>query len=175
MPFGKASLGAGKVVAEDQFGMSDFNHRGLMVEFNLATDADFPFCWRLYRDLMQLPLRSAAGGGERQSRTEFRNTFLCNHALVLMIDGRRAGWLELEEDDTAIHMHQLHLSAPFQGQGIGSNVIDQITVIAAEKSKAVRLEVLKKNTGAIRLYKRLGFRVMRADTQKYFMSKCKPD
>ena len=163
------------MAATNQFGISGFNHVGLMVEVNAATDADFPFCWRLYRDFMQLPVKSGSGESDRQFKERFKKTFLCNHALVLLIDGKRAGWLELEEDDAAIHMHQLHLVAAYRGRGIGSNIIDQISVIAADKSKLIRLEVLKKNTGALRLYKRLGFRVVRADTQKYFMSTSKPD
>lgn len=163
------------MVVTNQFGIAGFNHVGQMVEINTATDADFPFCWHLYRDFMQFPLTPDTGQSDRQFKARFKKTFLSNHAFVLMIDGKRAGWIELEEDDTAIHMHQLHLVVACQGQGIGSNIIDQISVIAADKSKSVKLEVLKKNKGALRLYKRLGFRVLRSDTQKYFMSTSKPD
>ncbi len=153
-----------------QYGISDFNHVGLMVEFKAATRSDFPFCWNLYQDFMQPLARSNSTQSDRQYKARMRKSFFSNHAAILIINGKRAGWLELEEDDEAVHMHQLHLLPEYQRLGIASNIIDQIFVIAADKSKCVKLEVLKKNKDAYRLYKRLGFRVVMADTQKYFMS-----
>jgi len=163
------------VAAKNQYGISGFNHVGLTIEIKAASESDFPFCWNLYRDFMQPLANSSPMQSDRQDKARIKSSFFSNHAAILIVDGKRAGWLELEEDDAAIHLHQLHIVVGCQGRGIGSNIIDQIFVIAADKSKSVRLEVLRKNTGAVRLYKRLGFRILRADTRKYFMSTTKPD
>lgn len=60
----------------------------------------------------------------------------------------------------------------FQGTGIGTEVLKYITLIAKEKNKDVFLYVFANNQGAINLYHRNGYKIVKniADS-RYIMSK----
>lgn len=100
-----------------------------------------------------------------------RESFAANHVDMILIDGKCGGWVEVEETHNALHLHHLYLIRERRGLGIGSAIINRVLAVAHQMSKPVKLEVMKKNKDAYRLYKHLGFGTDGRDEQKVYMSR----
>lgn len=77
---------------------------------------------------------------------------------IVTSDGKPIGKFFIS-DDEEIHMIELGLLPEYRNRGIGSRLIRGLLQSAADRGKAVTLEVARFNMGAIRLYERLGFSV----------------
>ncbi|KGF68173.1 hypothetical protein LL06_18045 [Hoeflea sp. BAL378] len=88
--------------------------------------------------------------------------------LVAEWDGVLAGWGCCEKADDFIT--DLWVHPDFQGRGIGTALLKEIEAqVRARGYFAVRLDTHARNTGAIRLYKRMGYRV-----KAYFVTYSEP-
>ena len=88
---------------------------------------------------------------------------------IIMVDGEPAGILAALAHNNFMQLEKLYLYPQFQGCGIGSHVVREPMQIAVSSSKPVRLRVLAVNTGARRMYERLGFVVYRTTAERIFM------
>lgn len=77
----------------------------------------------------------------------------------ILADGRHAGYFRFCPDGDRMELDDLYVFPEFQGRGIGTAVIKKC---CGEAELPVTLYVFAKNTGAIALYKRLGFRVTKS-------------
>ena len=73
----------------------------------------------------------------------------------ILVDGELAGFYALHREDGEWELDDLYLYPRFQGQGIGTAVLRR--VIADTAPDGLFLYVFVKNTGAVRLYERMGF------------------
>ena len=71
-------------------------------------------------------------------------------------DGELAGFCALHEAEGKWEADNLFLLPPFRGQGIGTAVLKRCM---AQAETGLFLYTFRENTGAVRLYERLGFRV----------------
>ena len=71
-------------------------------------------------------------------------------------DGELCGFYCLSPVGDRAELDSLFVLPPFQGQGIGTAILNEIT---GSLSCPLFLYVFRSNTGAIRLYQRLGFRI----------------
>ena len=96
-----------------------------------------------------------------------------NFLTTYMIQCERVyiGTVEIKEEEDRIFICSLYILPGYQGKGIGSGIIAKYVKKAAEAKKGVELEVLKLNVNAIRLYDRLGFKIVGGDDSKFFMFK----
>lgn len=78
-----------------------------------------------------------------------------------------AGW---EEKEDHLWVKEVFLQPQYQGQGIGSQVVRDMLTKGRAKAKGVRLQALKENHGAKKLYERLGFTVDEATDTHWKMS-----
>ena len=74
----------------------------------------------------------------------------------ILCDGVHAGYYRLVLDDDGWELDDLYIFPEFQNRGIGTAVIRQCCT-----QGPVTLYVFTKNTGALALYRRLGFREIR--------------
>ncbi|MCZ2108222.1 MAG: GNAT family N-acetyltransferase [Dehalococcoidia bacterium] len=72
---------------------------------------------------------------------------------AVLCDGRLAGFIDVSDDGGEVELENIEVAAAFRRQGIGSGLIRGLQ----GRGRAVRLQVLKLNPGARRLYDRLGF------------------
>ena len=72
--------------------------------------------------------------------------------------------------DGDFFLAQLFIHRPHQGQGIGTEVMRQLIAEAAHAGQAVCLDVVKINP-ALRLYQRLGFRIVGQEETKFYMKR----
>lgn len=74
----------------------------------------------------------------------------------ILCDGETAGWIRACDHGEKLELDDLFILEPFQNRGIGSAVLRKYLT---ESEKPVFLYVFTRNTGALRLYERLGFHV----------------
>lgn len=73
----------------------------------------------------------------------------------ILCDGLLAGYFHLyKNEDGRPELDDVYILEPFRGKGIGTEVLKEIL---ANVDEDVMLYVFEKNTGAIRLYERMGF------------------
>lgn len=80
-------------------------------------------------------------------------------------DGRKAGFYRFCPADGMMEIDDLYIFPEFHSQGIGTAVIEKC---CAETGTPVMLYVFTRNTKAVSLYRRLGFRI----TQTIGQSRC---
>jgi ribosomal protein S18 acetylase RimI-like enzyme len=151
----------------------------MTVTLRPESGADGPFLHDLIRatiaaelgaDAWPEPMRSHLVGiqcaGRRQS---VRASHPDGQSHILLADGQPAGWLFTAHLPTEIRLVEIMVLASHRGQGIGSAAISGIIDDARRERKPVRLTVNVTNTGATRLYERLGFRRTGGDAVQSIM------
>jgi len=142
------------------------------ITFRLAQTGDFEFCQRLYLEAMGWIIERLQLDIKRQYES-FANQWEPGEVRVIVVAGEDAGWLQTTPADDAIFLGQLYLAKSFQGQGIGSYVVQFLIDEARPDRKAITLGVVKINP-ARQLYERLGFRATHEDQYKVYMRR-EPD
>lgn len=85
---------------------------------------------------------------------------------IILRDNAPLGRMLVARDEAEIVLVDIALLPEYRGAGIGSALLQQLLVEAAETHKRVRLQVFKMNP-ALRLYERLGFAIS-ADQSMYW-------
>ncbi len=76
---------------------------------------------------------------------------------VIVAEGRPAGYLEVEDRPTQVHVANIVLLPKLQGQGLGTRILQDVIADATARHLPVHLQVMKGNP-ARELYERLGFK-----------------
>ncbi|MGN6570661.1 MAG: GNAT family N-acetyltransferase [Pseudolabrys sp.] len=102
-------------------------------------------------------------------RAAFANAFgRLDHSIVVC-NGAEAGYVAIDHRPDAEYLQWLLLMPAFQGRGLGSAIVSDLIAAAHGAGKPVQLRVLPINTGAQRLYARLGFAVTHTDEPFLYM------
>jgi GNAT superfamily N-acetyltransferase len=139
----------------------------MQVTFRPAVPEDFDYCARLYfagreRAIQESNLDMAALVADLRQRWE------ATQVRIITLDAADIGWLQSTLKDDALFIVQFFIDPPFQGRGIGTEVLRRIIDEGRELDKAVTLGVVKTNP-ALRLYERHGFQTTHEDERKFYM------
>ena len=85
----------------------------------------------------------------------------CGKVHAIYKDGQLAGFYWTEHREDTLHLHGLILKPEFRGQGIGTTVLNRLSDDCHGRLDRIELGVYQDNAGAIRLYKRMGFEIIR--------------
>ncbi len=77
---------------------------------------------------------------------------------ILLVERRKAGLLHVVRNATDMYLANIQIHPEFQNRGLGSLVVRGVMDEARGRGQPLRLQVLKVNAAARRLYERLGFR-----------------
>ena len=130
-----------------------------------ATAKDFPICLGIRNEAMREYIEQIRGWDENYEERRFRGHFHPDKTRVILSDDRVIGFLAVREEDGALYIAQMYLVPEHRGQGIGTALMRELLA----EGRPVVLKVTKLNTGARRLYERLGFRVKSEDVDSFRM------
>jgi ribosomal protein S18 acetylase RimI-like enzyme len=86
----------------------------------------------------------------------------------IIIDGQVVGGIWIDEHDEYRQVKEIQIHPTFQGQGIGTRVMQDVIDRTQQMDKNLMLKVLHENH-ALALYKRLGFVVVDDTGVQYVM------
>jgi ribosomal protein S18 acetylase RimI-like enzyme len=145
-----------------------------------SPQGDEPFLRRLIVETVSLelgaaawpePMRSQLLGIQYAARRKSRMNFPDAVSHIIQAYGVDAGWAVVAVTARHVHLVEIMILPELRGKGIGTAVLAEVAGNAAVANKPVRLEVNPVNHSAIRLYERLGFRIVGQDDTHYTMEK----
>lgn len=131
--------------------------------FRAARDTDRDFLFALYKTTMRELVVATWGWDEAWQREDFHRRFDSYRVRVVERQGLPIGAVFLEWLPKSIYIHEIQLLPPYQGMGIGSELIRTLLTEASDHGLSVSLSVVKANGKAQQLYARLGFKVTGTD------------
>jgi len=108
------------------------------------------------------------GWDEAAQLKYFEEDFVLPNFKEVWLDDRAIGYLEAYENNELINITEIHIVPDAQGKGIGSRIISGVVLEAKERGKKVMLGCFKENDGAVRVYQRLGFKIV-DETEAHFV------
>jgi ribosomal protein S18 acetylase RimI-like enzyme len=140
-----------------------------MISLRPATPADFDRLYEIHRAASQEMVAKTWGKwDESWQRDYFRDHFDCTKRQVIELDGQSIGLLDVVIHFDHVFLAAIEIAPEYHGQGIGTALIESSSTKAAALDLPVRLQVLKVNERARRLYERLGF-VQTCETKTHFL------
>jgi ribosomal protein S18 acetylase RimI-like enzyme len=121
-----------------------------------------------YRDLFDATF---GGWDEGKHSRQFAECWQRGSILLIKAAGSQVGMIQVFDSEDALQIGELQIHPEHQNRGVGSRLLEEVRTGAHRRGKAVRLSVGKKNDGAFRLYRRLGFRLdYETDTHFHLVS-----
>jgi GNAT superfamily N-acetyltransferase len=114
------------------------------------------------------------GWDDREQQALFDESFAPELYEVIQVDGEDAGVLALETNEVEIWLGLIEIQPRFQGQGVGTSIVEWVLQRCAEANKPVALRVLRVNRSARLLYERLGFVADREDDVRVYLRAAPP-
>jgi ribosomal protein S18 acetylase RimI-like enzyme len=124
-----------------------------------ATGEDFAFAESIYIEAMRSLMEPLVKWNEVERRAALRRSFKAADAIIIVVEGRDIGWMQVSERDTDYNLAQLQLVEAHRCKGIGTRLIRDLLERAKREARTVSLSVVRTNR-AIGLYRRLGFRII---------------
>lgn len=118
----------------------------------------------LYDDLNRLKRYD-----EVKVRERFRNTFDPVHTWIIEVEGALVGCVALKPKSEEMLLEHFYIHPDYQGQQIGTQVLNMLLKRDEVRGKRVTLNVLQ-GSPARRLYERFGFVLDSEDEVDVFMS-----
>lgn len=128
-----------------------------VIDFRPATADDFAFFFQLHKDTLGPYVDQVWGWRDEEQLTYLQRTIDYAATRVIVVDGVDAGRLKVERRQQHIYIGLIEIAPSHQGRGIGGQIVRGVRDTAFAEGKSVCLNVLRVNTGAYRLYRRLGF------------------
>lgn len=144
-----------------------------MLTYRPAVEDDFAFLWHLHSYELRPHIENTQTElpwiwDEAGQRQVLRALFEPACTLVILVKGHPAGALQVYQERHRLVLDYIAIASRYQGCGLGTTVLKHLQQHAHHLNLPVELQVLKDNP-AVRLYRRLGFEVMRLTTCTYWM------
>ena len=134
-----------------------------------ATADDFAFFFRLHKDTLGPYVDQVWGWDDEDQRAYLQRTIDYDATQVIVVDGVDAGRLKVDRRPGEIYLALIEIAPSHQGRGIGGQIVRGVVNEAFADGNRVCLNVLRVNTGAYRLYLRLGFTEVAASDIRFEM------
>jgi ribosomal protein S18 acetylase RimI-like enzyme len=151
--------------------------------FRRMTDADLPFCARLYASTRADELAAVPWSADekaafldmqfRAQHLHYRQHFADADWLVILRAGEPAGRLYLRDLTDDLHIIDIALLPHHRRLGLGGALMQDLLDEAAAGAKGVTIHV-EKNNPAMGLYRRLGFALVEDQGVYDFMRSIRP-
>lgn len=138
------------------------------ISLRAASDDDSRFFYETKRAALGDYVSRTWGWEEEFQREYHRTHYRPEITSIITLDGRDIGCLTVRQEPVYILLESIYLLPQYQNRGIGGQIIEGLLRFAAAVNRPVRLHVLKINP-AVRLYKRLDFRIIGETGHHYVM------
>ena len=133
----------------------------------IADDAEFAY--RTTRDTMREYVLATWGAwNEEEVRQRSSENIAAGLTQIIELGHTAIGIHVVEREPDAIRLLQIFILPEYQRRGIGSHLIERLLAEARSARLPLRLRVLRVNP-ACALYQRMGFNVVEATPERYFM------
>ena len=109
----------------------------------------------VYKDLFE---QTWGGWDEERHQRHFSACWERGDIQIVEVANSPVGMLQMFETDNNIEIDEIQISLARQGHGLGAKILSDIIKKAQKVSKNVVLSTGLKNSGALKLYKNLGFK-----------------
>ena len=118
---------------------------------------------------MKAYIQATWGWEESWQRDYFQAKWEPSKRNIIQVEGQDAGVLVIEHREVEYYLGLIEILPEFQGQGVGTAVIQDFIAAAQAQNLPATLHVLKSNEPARQLYERLGFTLIAEEKHKYKM------
>ena len=139
--------------------------------YRLATNDDYDFLYALHVVAMRAYVEPLWGWEETWQQEYFARKFDPRRYQIIQVEGQDAGVVVVELRENKFYIALIELLPDFQGRGIGTAVISELSIQAQANNLPMMLHVLKSNDPARRLYEKLGFVVVGEEEHRFKMVK----
>lgn len=139
------------------------------MELVKATPSDVAYLYQVFKAAMQPYIDSDRGHAwdEARERRQFEQELDLKDCWIIESGGHRAGYLDQRCTGRFLLIHTLVVAPEYQGKGIGSQLVRELIVQAAQRELPIILGVLKTNPRARKFYEAHGFQVI-AEGARHF-------
>ncbi|WLQ12679.1 GNAT family N-acetyltransferase [Hahella aquimaris] len=116
-----------------------------------------------YKAGLYTSIDTAFGWDEDYQTQRFHSRYALEDLYWIVSADRRVGLLCYRLHEDALHLHLALIFREAQSQGLGSQVMAQLHRLAQETQRRITLSSFKDNHGAIRFYRRHGYRITGED------------
>lgn len=140
-----------------------------MVNYSIrkSNEDDFMLAYEIRKNALGEYVKQTWGWDEEWQMKYHKEDFDTEILSVIEVNGEAAGTLEVYYDDHSMIISGIYLTHKFQNLGIGTNILLNLHKQAAAKNMGVRLQVLKVNLKAKKLYEKLGYIVYSTSETHY--------
>ena len=139
------------------------------VSLRPATADDREFAYRTTRDTMREYVLATWGAwNEDEARQRSSENISAGATQIIELASTAIGIQVVKREQDAIRLLQIFILPEYQQRGIGSQLIERLLAEARSARLPLRLRVLRVNP-AFALYQRIGFKVVEATPERYFM------
>lgn len=122
-----------------------------------ASSTDLPFVTSLHHETLKEYIAPIWGWDEKQWDGFIAAWFKPERVQIVVMDKLDVGILVVEQFESHILFESISVASHLQNRGLGSKVIQSVLDRADELRLPIKLDVLKSNLSARRLYERFGF------------------
>ncbi|MFC2093807.1 GNAT family N-acetyltransferase [Bacteroidota bacterium] len=142
-----------------------------MVNFKIrnATQDDYEAVYIIKKDALQSYVENKWGWNEELQRNYHEKHFEPNNLKIIEAENKPIGSLKFIKAKDHIFLSELFIIQKYQSKRIGSRIINDYIKNANAEKKAVKLQVLRINERAVKLYKKLGFESYEEDNVYFKM------
>lgn len=139
-----------------------------------ANLSDLPFVTSLHHETLKDYIAPIWGWNETQWDGFIAAWFKPERIQIIVLDKVDVGILVVEQFASHILFESISVSSNLQNRGIGTKVIEDVLARADRIRLPIKLDVLKSNLPARRLYERLGFAVVGEGEAHFHMERRAP-
>jgi ribosomal protein S18 acetylase RimI-like enzyme len=122
-----------------------------------ARDDDKPAIWQLYEEALRQHIETIWGWDADWQQAYFEQAFLAMSTRVVELDGRVAGYLQIDREADEDYLSMLILDPAARSCGVGARLLSAILAESKARGRGLYLRVFRTNTAARRFYEREGW------------------
>ena len=145
-----------------------------MVNFIIrnATQDDYEAAYNINKDALESYVEKTWGWNEEFQRNYHKKYFEPKNLKIIEVGNKPIGSLKFIKEKVHIFLSELFIMQAYQSKQIGSRIIKDYIKNANTEKKTVKLQVLRSNERAVKLYKKLDFEIYEKDNV-YFKMICR--